>query len=142
MGIATSANSFFRSVGSTIGVALFGTIYANSLAKHIPEKVAELGATNPAALAGATPEAGAAPDALAESIAKTQKILTERKEQLNKTLSDRTQKYKKRFVDVLVESVKKEDKSNDVSVKIYDKNIKINEDVNNMINDINKMLDE
>lgn len=57
MGIATSANSFFRSVGSTIGVALFGTIYANSLAKHIPEKVAELGATNPAALAGATPEA-------------------------------------------------------------------------------------
>jgi predicted MFS family arabinose efflux permease len=57
MGIATSANSFFRSVGSTIGVALFGAIYANSLAKHIPDKVAELGATNPAALAGATPEA-------------------------------------------------------------------------------------
>jgi hypothetical protein len=79
---------------------------------------------------------------LAESIAKTQKILTERKEQLNKTLSDRTKKYQKRFVDVLVESVKKEDKSNDVSVKIYDKNVKINEDVNNMINDINKMLDE
>jgi hypothetical protein len=32
--------------------------------------------------------------------------------------------------------------SEDVSVKIYDKNVKINEDVNNMINDINKMLDE
>jgi hypothetical protein len=43
---------------------------------------------------------------------------------------------------VLVESVKKKDQEQDVRVKIYDKNVKINEDVNNMINDINKMLDE
>jgi ABC-type sugar transport system permease subunit len=57
MGIATSANAFFRSIGSTVGVALFGTIYANRLATYIPEKVAELKASNPAALAGASPEA-------------------------------------------------------------------------------------
>jgi hypothetical protein len=61
---------------------------------------------------------------------------------LNKKLSDRTQKYQRRFVDVLVESVNKEGKGDNLSVKIYDKNVKINEDVNNMINDINKMLDE
>ena len=57
MGIATSANAFFRSIGSTVGVALFGTIYANRLATYIPEKVTELQASNPSALAGASPEA-------------------------------------------------------------------------------------
>jgi uncharacterized membrane protein YgcG len=115
---------------------------------------AEAGA---APAAGATPEAGAAPEAgaeaapatggekpegLAETLNKAQKVLTERKENLNKQLKERTEKYQKRFVDVLVESVKKENGDDDVSVKIYDKNVKINEDVNNMINDINKMLDE
>ena len=60
MGIGTSANTFFRSIGSTVGVAIFGTIYANRLATYIPEKVAELQQTNPQALAGATPEAFAA----------------------------------------------------------------------------------
>lgn len=56
MGIATSANTFFRSVGSTIGVAIFGTIYANRLAGYIPEKITELQATNPDALVGASAE--------------------------------------------------------------------------------------
>lgn len=57
MGVATSANTFFRSVGSTIGVAIFGSIYANRLAHYIPLGVAELKAKNPAALTGASPEA-------------------------------------------------------------------------------------
>jgi EmrB/QacA subfamily drug resistance transporter len=56
MGVATSANTFFRSVGSTIGVAIFGTIYANRLAHYLPAMVADLQVKNPAALAGATPE--------------------------------------------------------------------------------------
>jgi hypothetical protein len=93
----------------------------------------------PAADAGTTPET---PEGLSEALNKTQKILTERKQILNKQLKDRAEKYKNRFVDVLVESVKKDNGENDVSVKIYDKNVKINEDVNNMISDINKMLDE
>jgi hypothetical protein len=98
--------------------------------------------------AGATPEAGAeatgteTPEGLAESLKRADKVLTERKEYLAKKLKERNQKYQKRFVDVLVESVKENNESEDVSVKIYDKNVKINEDVNNMINDINKMLDE
>ena len=79
---------------------------------------------------------------LAETLNKTQNILTERKKQLAKQLESRTEKYQRRFVDVLVESVKNENKDAKPSVKVYDKNIKINEDVNNMINDINKMLDE
>ena len=91
----------------------------------------------PAAEAG-----GETPEGLAESLNKAQTLLTERKEILAKQLKNRSEKYKKRFVDVLVESVKNEKDENDVSVKIYDKNVKINEDVNNMINDINKMLDE
>ena len=57
LGIATSANTFFRSIGSTIGVALFGSLYASRLAINLPKGVEELAGTNPAALAGATPEA-------------------------------------------------------------------------------------
>ena len=57
LGIATSANTFFRSIGSTIGVALFGSLYASRLAINLPKGVEELAATNPAALAGTTPEA-------------------------------------------------------------------------------------
>jgi len=56
LGIATSANTFFRSVGGTVGVALFGSLYASRLAINIPEGVTQLAASNPAALAGATPE--------------------------------------------------------------------------------------
>ena len=56
MGVATSANTFFRSIGGTIGVAIFGTIYANRLAHYLPIAITNLQAKNPAALAGATPE--------------------------------------------------------------------------------------
>ncbi|MEJ6573799.1 MAG: MDR family MFS transporter [Actinomycetes bacterium] len=60
MGIATSANTFFRSIGATIGVALFGTVYASRLAHNLPIEIAKLKASNPAALVGATPEKFAA----------------------------------------------------------------------------------
>jgi EmrB/QacA subfamily drug resistance transporter len=56
LGIATSANTFFRSVGGTVGVAIFGSLYASQLAIKIPEGVAKLADTNPLALIGATPE--------------------------------------------------------------------------------------
>jgi hypothetical protein len=55
MGVATSANTFFRSVGGTIGVAIFGTVYANKLARELPKAIAHVATTNPAAMAGATP---------------------------------------------------------------------------------------
>ena len=56
MGVSTSANTFFRSVGGTIGVAIFGTIYANKLASELPKAIAHVAKTDPASMAGATPE--------------------------------------------------------------------------------------
>jgi hypothetical protein len=56
MGVATSANTFFRSIGGTIGVALFGSVYSNRLSHYLAENIQTLAATNPAAMAGATPE--------------------------------------------------------------------------------------
>ncbi len=60
LGVATSANTFFRSIGATMGVALFGTIYASRLAHNLPIEVEKLRVSNPAALVGATPEKFAA----------------------------------------------------------------------------------
>ena len=60
LGVATSANTFFRSIGATIGVALFGTVYASRLTHNLPIEIGKLKASNPAALVGATPEKFAA----------------------------------------------------------------------------------
>ena len=56
LGVATSANTFFRSIGATMGVALFGTLYASRLAHNLPIEIEKVRASNPAALVGATPE--------------------------------------------------------------------------------------
>ena len=56
LGVATSANTFFRSIGATMGVALFGTVYASRLAHNLPIEIEKLRVSNPAALVGATPE--------------------------------------------------------------------------------------
>jgi hypothetical protein len=57
MGVGTSLNTFWRSIGGTLGVAIFGSIYASKLTGYIKTGVASLGVKNPAALAGSTPEA-------------------------------------------------------------------------------------
>ena len=43
MGAATSAATFFRSIGGSIGVAVFGTIFANRLAAALPDRLREAG---------------------------------------------------------------------------------------------------
>ncbi|WP_418960035.1 MDR family MFS transporter [Streptomyces tritici] len=57
LGTATSGVTFFRTLGSSFGTAVFGTIYANSLEPNLTEGVAEAarvaGAPDPAALARA-----------------------------------------------------------------------------------------
>ncbi|WP_411976985.1 MDR family MFS transporter [Streptomyces solicathayae] len=57
LGTATSGVTFFRTLGSSFGTAVFGTIYANSLRPNLAEGVAEAtlvaGAADPAALARA-----------------------------------------------------------------------------------------
>jgi MFS family permease len=52
MGVATSSNTFFRSLGSVFGTAIFGTILTNRLGHYIAENFKNLATTNPSALAG------------------------------------------------------------------------------------------
>jgi hypothetical protein len=39
MGVATSSSQFFRSMGGTIGTAIFGTILSNRLAHNLAERL-------------------------------------------------------------------------------------------------------
>ncbi len=55
MGIATSSNTFFRSLGSVFGTAIFGTILTNRLGHYLHSGFAELAASNPTALKGFDP---------------------------------------------------------------------------------------
>ncbi len=55
MGIATSAHTFFRSLGSVVGVAFFGSVLSNRLAHHLKEGFTSLAQQNPKVLAGFDP---------------------------------------------------------------------------------------
>jgi len=55
MGIATSAHTFFRSLGSAFGVAVFGSILSNRLTQHLKEGFTNLANQDPTALAGFDP---------------------------------------------------------------------------------------
>jgi len=77
-----------------------------------------------------------------ESIKQAENLLTEQKALLKGKSILRTNKHNKTYLDRLSESIKKDDSPNIIREKIYDKNLKINEDVDNMIGDINKMIDE
>lgn len=95
------------------------------------------------AMAGAEETAATEPETVAESLKRVDKLLKEEKVFLSKKLNERTQKYQNKWVDALVESVKPSEKNKSTEkVKIYDKTVKVNQTVNSMIDDINKMLDE
>jgi hypothetical protein len=49
MGVATSSNTFFRSLGSVFGTALFGAILSNRLGHYLIVGRDELAASNPTA---------------------------------------------------------------------------------------------
>jgi len=55
LGVATSGVTFFRTLGSSFGAAVFGTVYANVLNDRLPAAVAASPGVDPAAVA--TPEA-------------------------------------------------------------------------------------
>lgn len=106
----------------------------------------EAGAT-PEAGTEATPEAGAAPEAsapeaVAEKVNKIGNLLKEEKHILGKKLENRTKKYQDIYFNRLVESMRPNDEIIDEKIKLYDKNVKINEDISNMIKGIDKILDE
>ena len=55
LGVATSGVTFFRTLGSSFGAAVFGTVYANVLKDELPKAIATSPGVNPADVA--TPEA-------------------------------------------------------------------------------------
>jgi MFS family permease len=55
MGVATSSNTFFRSLGSVFGTAIFGTILTNRLGHYLTQNFDNLAATNPSAVQGFDP---------------------------------------------------------------------------------------
>jgi len=52
MGVATSSNTFFRSLGSVFGTAIFGSILTNRVGHYLQSNFQELATSNPAALQG------------------------------------------------------------------------------------------
>jgi EmrB/QacA subfamily drug resistance transporter len=67
LGVATSGVTFFRTMGSAFGAAIFGTLYANFLSDRLPEAVAQSPGVTPADLA--TPSAlHSLPDSVIEPI--------------------------------------------------------------------------
>ena len=55
MGVATSSNTFFRSLGAVFGTALFGSILTNRIAHYMQSGFTELAQKNPDAVAGFDP---------------------------------------------------------------------------------------
>lgn len=52
MGVATSSNTFFRSLGSVFGTAIFGAVLNNRLTHYLQDGFTDLAAKNPRAMAG------------------------------------------------------------------------------------------
>ena len=50
MGVATTSNTFFRSLGSVFGAAVFGSILTNRVGHYLQSDFAKLAQTNPSAL--------------------------------------------------------------------------------------------
>jgi MFS family permease len=55
MGVATSSNTFFRSLGSVFGTAFFGSVLTNRLAHYMQNGFMELAKTNPQAASSVDP---------------------------------------------------------------------------------------
>jgi hypothetical protein len=95
------------------------------------EPVPEGGEEAPAETPEAAPE-----ETLAEQIKKTNQLLTENTKELNQ----RKDKYSKMYVNRLIDNIEHKETIINERVAIYDKSLKINEDINGMINDIDNML--
>jgi EmrB/QacA subfamily drug resistance transporter len=52
MGVATSSNTFFRSLGSVFGTAIFGSILTNRVVHYMASGFGDLAKTSPSALSG------------------------------------------------------------------------------------------
>jgi uncharacterized membrane protein YgcG len=83
------------------------------------------------------------PETVAEIIKRKEKLLIENKAYLHEKLSKRKIKYQDIYINRLVESIGvNTNKNADTRIPIYDKNVSVNRDIDDMINNIDKMLDE
>lgn len=76
-----------------------------------------------------------------ESIKKLENLVVEQKKILNEKFEKKTEKYQNMFINRLISMVDQEPKSME-NVKIYDKNVKINESIGNMVKNIDNMLEK
>jgi hypothetical protein len=98
-------------------------------------------ATAAGEVGGAEDIAAETPEATAENIKKVENLLIEQKNIISDNLEKRKKRYQDIYVNKLIEMVKSEEKPIE-NVKIYDKNVKINETINTMIKDIDDMLED
>lgn len=91
---------------------------------------------------GEEPAPAETPETVAEKVERVGKLLKEEKHILGKKLEARTKKYQGIYFNRLMESVKPKEEILNEKTKIYDKTVKINEDITNMIKGIDKILDE
>ena len=92
-----------------------------------------------------TPEGGLGgetPEKLSEKVKRIGDLLKEEKHILTKKLENRKYKHQTNYLNRLVESVKSTESDKEEKIKIYNKNLRINEDINSMINDIDKILED
>ena len=130
----TGGGGFGGGGGGSIGGGLGSDLGAPEAGTETPEagtETPEAGAETPEAGAEVAPE-----ETLAEQIKKTNQLLTENTKQLNQ----RKDKYSKMYVNRLIDNIEHKETIINERVAIYDKSLKINEDINGMINDIDNML--
>lgn len=56
LGVATSANTFFRTLGGAFGTAIFGTILSHNLTQNLKDGFAKLAASNPDVVSSIDPK--------------------------------------------------------------------------------------
>jgi EmrB/QacA subfamily drug resistance transporter len=69
LGIATSSNTFFRTLGGAFGTAIFGTILSDRVAQNLERNFADFAAANPGKLAAVDPS-------LADSLSTNTEIIS------------------------------------------------------------------
>jgi hypothetical protein len=127
----TGGGGFGGGGGGSIGGGLGSDLGAPEAGEPAPEGGEEATPDGGEATPEAAPE-----ETLAEQIKKTNQLLTENTKQLNQ----RKDKYSKMFVNRLIDNIEHKETIINERVAIYDKTLKINEDINGMINDIDNML--
>jgi len=127
----TGGGGFGGGGGGSIGGGLGGDLGAPEAGEPAPEGGEEAAPDGGEATPEAAPE-----ETLAEQIKKTNQLLTENTKQLNQ----RKDKYSKMYVNRLIDNIEHKETIINERVAIYDKTLKINEDINGMINDIDNML--